>query len=216
MLGTQIAFSVLSAIAALMIAYSTATFHQWSRKQHQPDPVLSDQTIEIDKKDAREVSVQARLLLLNPGPIPIYIEWIGMGIRGLDRAVRRVFSERDRRIQPGETQVFSIQHTWPHCDLMETREAIIDLLFTVGTRGGELLISGLEVRSAAMFPEDGPNPYSAPLGFLKFPGEPGPARYPVSRYTYPTTSLGKLRHSALQLLGRTPSQKFRRWCRRNT
>lgn len=215
MLGTQIAFTMLSAIAALVIAYSTWTFHQWTRKQHQPDPVLADQVIEIDAKDAGEVSVQARLLFLNPGPVPIYIERVGMGLRGLDRNVQHAFAGGDGRIDPGETKLFPVGHTWPRPDLAETREAIIDVLFTAGTRGGELLISGLEVRSASVFPERGPNPYSAPLSLVTFPGTPAPARYPVFSYTYPTTAFGRFRYRILSRFHQTPSQRFRKWCRRS-
>lgn len=216
MLGTQIAFTIISAIAALVIACSTWTFHRWTKKQHHPDPVLADQVIEIDAKDAGEVSVEARLRFLNPGPIPIHIEKISMSIRGLDPCHGRTFIGGDQRIDPTETKWLSIGGEWPRADLAETREAMVDLMFTVGTRGGELLISGLEVASASVFPENGPNPYSGPLSLVTFPGEPTPTRYPVFSYTYPTTSLGRLWHRALHMLGRTPRQRFKKWSRGST
>lgn len=213
MLGTQIAFTVVSAIATLVIAYSTWSFHHWTRKQHQPDPVLTEQVVEIDAADDGKVLVQARLRFLNPGPIPIYTERIAIGIRAVDRIVHKAYSGEDRKINPGETKEFSVGHTWPRTDLLVDAEAVIDVMYAVGMRGGELLISGLRVPSANSLPEQGPGPYSSPLKLLSFPGRPTPARYPVLSFTYPTTAVGRLWYRILRRCRLTPSQRFNKWCK---
>ena len=155
----------------------------------------------------------AHLAFLNPGSIPVFVERIGMGLRGARGVTHKAWIGKESAIAPGDTKSFSLGATWPRSDLATRTESIIAISFTVGTRGGELLLSGLGVPDAgAIRSDDGPGPYG-PVRLVAFPGKPAPARYRSFSFTYPTSAWGRAWYWLLRSLGRTPSKRFNRWCK---
>jgi len=66
--------SGVSAVATLIIAFSTAFFHRWTRKQRSPDPIFIKSEFCFPKSRRGPVAVKTRLA--NPGEVPIQLRYV--------------------------------------------------------------------------------------------------------------------------------------------
>lgn len=211
MTSLQIVLSVASVLTTIAICYSTWSFNHWSRKRDMPDPVLAREALGTSVSDDGQVTITASLSFLNPGLTPIFIERIGIGLRGA-RGIFEHAWDSPKEVPSGEVRQVDVSGTWPRSVVCTDREAIIDTAFLVGCRAGELLISGLKVPRVPSTPLGEPASKGTTAIFVTFPGKPTPARYRVHSFTFPATSLGRACYWLARILRCSPSHRFARWC----
>ena len=205
-MSIQIAFTIVSVLTAVVVAIATLSFNKWSRGRYHPNPIIRDVDFAPRWSRDQELEIEFTVSILNPGIIPLYVEAIGVGFPKGGYGFGQLQEQETHRIEPGDCG--SVKSTLKRLSPETVNEASIVcvlVVFSVGTRGGELLVAhrfDVEVREDPQF-----------IGVSRIATLlPSASRFRTFSTTYPTSSLGWSFRRVVSWLNRTPRRRFLTKC----